>query len=316
MAVSSQVLSYYSFEQVDITRFRIRPEINRQKVEAEFSRAVYPYITWTDGTELYAGDYAVLIIRSDNPKLCRSGLKVTIGAGLLGAEFEKALSGKKVGDSFSVLWKGETVFVTVESVKNRHKPELSDDMIAALNIPDVKTVAAYQTHLEKKELDEFFFEHSRDAVGYVLKQVQANSSILVTEADWNQTVEWSVNRLAALAAMDGMELRTMTPEDFRGRIPVKSYDELVVLMQREAWESVRMSLLGEYLAKQNGDTINADGYETFLTEAAAPWGRTAEEYRKAYPEAYYLQNEYCDYFRRAVTAYVRKNYFKEEKNEH
>lgn len=310
--MKSKVLKMYPYQQVDITPFRRSPDIDQAALQKEMDRVVYPYITWSDGDTVYAGDVAECSLTSDDPRYQRSSVKITVGVGLLDREAEKLLVGLTVGSKRKVTCRGSEVEVTIQAVKNRHVPSLTDAMVAALGIEGVSTVEQYRTDLLKKALDERFQNESYEVVQYVLKEVAERSEILIDQQDWEQSVAWDLGRLDVIAGFEGMELKTMTAQDFQGRIPVTSYGELVAMLQRDAWNNTRQMLLGRELAKTDGFAVTQEDYEVFLAELAANWNSTVEAYRPAYPFAYYEAIQYRNHYYHAVTNYLRKVIYWEE----
>lgn len=310
--MKSKVLTVFPYQQVDITSFRRSPEVDQTALKKELDRAVYPYITWSDGDTVWAGDVAECSLDSKDPRFQRPSIRITVGLGLLDREAEEKLVGQKVGAKLELVCRGSDVDVTILSVKNRQVPPLSDEMVARLEIEGVDTVEHYRSYLVEKALDERFQNESYEVVQYVLRIVAERSEILIDQKDWEQSVAWDLGRLSVIAGFDGLDLKTMTARDFQGRIPVKSYDELVCMLQRDAWDNTRQMLLGRELAEKDGFAVTQEGYEEFLAEMAASWGSTVEAYRPAYPFAYYEAIKYRSYYHDEVKKYIREKFFWEE----
>lgn len=310
--MKSKVITMFPYREVDFTRFKRSPKIDEAALQKEFDRAVYPYITWSDGDTVYTGDVVVCRLTSTNSRYERPSVKITVGAGLLDREAEKALVGQKAGAELELVCHGSAVKATILSVQNRHVPPLSDEMVAALGIDGVSTAAEYHAYLVKQALDEQFHNESYEVIQYVLDVVRERSEILVDEDDWNQSVAWDLQRLSVIAQFEGLNLKDMTAKDFEGRIPVKSYHELVAALQHDAWSNTRQMLLGRKLAEEDGFTVTREGYETFLANLAASWNSTVEAYRQAYSFDYYEAIQYRNHYYSAVTDYVRKHIYWEE----
>ena len=91
----------------------------------------------------------------------------------------------------------------------------------------------------------------------------------------------------------------MTPEQFAGNIPVKSYAELVAMTQDTCFDSLRCCLLGQHYAQNDGFAVTEAGYAAFLQDYAATWHTTAEEARAAMPKETYTFNQYAAMPRRS-----------------
>lgn len=308
----SKVLSMFPFEQVDITPYRRHVVLNEAKLQKEMDRAVYPYITWVDGDEVAVGDVVICRMESDNPRLQRSEAKITVGAGLLNKEEENKLAGARVGSVQTLSCRDSAVTLTVLGIRKRQVPPLENRMVAALGIDGVTTVEQYRAYLVNQAVDEQFDNDSYEVIEAVLQTVRERSEVLIDEADWQQTVDWDLNRLAVISRLDGMDLKTMTAQDFAGRIPVKSYYELVAMLQRDAWQNTWQMLMGRQLAETDGFSVTQEGYEAFLKESAEAWHYTAEDYRPAYSYEYYAAIQYRVHYYDAVSDYIRKHLYWED----
>lgn len=310
--MKSKVLTMFPYQEVDFTRFKRSPKIDEAALQKELDRVAYPYITWLDGDTIHAGDVVQCSLASDDPRYQRSGAKLTVGAGLLDRAAENALIGRHVGATLELVCRGSRVTATVLGIQNKQVPPVSDEMVAALGMDGVDTVEGYRNYLVRQALDEQFRNESYEVIQYVLGVVRERSQVLIDEADWQQSVAWDLNRLSVIAGFEGLDLKTMTAREFEGRIPVKSYQELVAQLQRDAWENTRQMLFGRKLAETDGFAVDQAGYETFLIDTAASWGSTAEQYRPAYPYAYYEAIQYRNHYYNAVRDYIRENIYWEE----
>lgn len=308
----SKVLSMFPFEQVDITSFKRHVEIDEAKLQKELDRAVYPYITWEQGDQVATGDVVSCRMESDDPRFRRPEAKITVGAGLLNKEEETKLVGARVGAVQTLSCRGSKVTVTVLGIRKRCVPPLEDRMVAALGLDGVTTVEQYRAYLVNQAVDEQFDSDSYDVIEAVMQTVRERSEVLIDEADWQQTVDWDLNRLAVISRLDGMDLKTMTAQDFAGRIPVKSYYELVAMLQRDAWQNTWQMLMGRTLAQTDGFTVSREGYEAFLKESAEAWHYSAEDYRPAYSYEYYRAVQYRVHYYDAVSDYIRKHLYWED----
>lgn len=310
--MGSKVISMFPFEQVDITPFKRRPQIDEAGLQKELDRAVYPYITWEEGDAAAAGDVLTCRMESADSRFQRAEAKITVGAGLLNKEEEQKLEGARVGSVRSLSCRGSAVTLTVLAIRKRCVPPLDDRMVQALGLDGVATVAQYRDYLRNQALDEQFASDSYEVIRAVMEQVARRSEVLIDQADWQQSVDWDLNRLAVISRLDGMDLKTMTARDFEGRIPVKSYYELVAMLQQDAWQNTWQTLMGQKLAETDGFAVSREAYEAFLQETAEAWHFTAEDYRPAYSYEYYQAIQYRVHYYDAVSDYIRKHLYWED----
>lgn len=310
--MQSKVLSMFPFEQVDLTPFRRRPQIDEAKLQKELDRVVYPYITWEEGETAALGDVVTCRMESSNERFRRPEAQITVGVGLLDKQEEQKLVGARVGTVQTLTCRGSEVAVTVLGIRKRCVPPLRDEMVEALHLDGVHTVEQYRQSMMDQALDEQFAHDSYEVIQAVLHEVRARSEVLIDEADWQQCVDWDLNRLTVLSALDGMDLKTMTAAEFEGRIPVKSYYELVAMLQHDAWQNTWQLLMGRKLAETDGFKVSREEYETFLKESAEAWHHTADDYRPAYSYEYYEAIQYRIHYYDAVSDYIRKHLYRED----
>ena len=102
----------------------------------------------------------------------------------------------------------------------------------------------------------------------IKRAVLDESVFVLCKADWKQAVERELDRCRAIARQSGMVLEQMTPEQFAGNIPVKSYAELVAMTQDTCFDSLRCCLLGQHYAQNDGFAVTEAGYAAFLQDYA------------------------------------------------
>lgn len=137
-------------------------------------------------------------------------------------------------------------------------------MIEALGVPGIATVEAYWAYLFSEWKNEDFLKHGYEALEHLITQVVSNSELLIREEDWQAHVDWELGRVQCIAKAEGLILEQMTEKEFAGRIPVKTYDGLVALLQKGAWRGCALGLLGKALAERDGYKVNEDQYQTYL----------------------------------------------------
>lgn len=235
-----------------------------------------------------------------------------MGAGLLDRDEELKLAGTRAGAARTLFCRGSEVTLTVLAIRKRCVPPLDDHMVQALGLEGVATVAQYRDYLRNQALDEQFSRDSYEVIQAVMREVAQRSEVLIDQADWQQAVDWDLNRLAVISRLDGMDLKTMTARDFEGRIPVKSYYELVAMLQQDAWQNTWQMLMGRKLAETDGFAVSREAYETFLKETAEAWHFTAEDYRPAYPYEYYQAIQYRIHYYDSVSDYIRRHLYWED----
>lgn len=336
--MKSYVLDAYPYQDVDISPYQKTFVVDEKKIEKSMSRLLNKHVTWASGGSVAVGDVVCCSLASGLPKFQRDELNLTVGSNLFDKEFEAALLGKKEGDAFSFERDGQDVGVKILSVKNKRIPALRDEFVRELSLEQVDTVEEYRAHLKRQQLEEAFREDSYEVLRYVQRTVLEKSRILLTKEDWQKYVELRLNALRGIARFDGFELEKMTAKEFDGRIPVKSYEELVASIQYDAWDTCRLSLLGRELAagvtqmagaaQSVAETTEISGtaqpvtmegisrdvirgeYEELMKEQADIWKRPVEECRAAHSYELFEINYYTNYYDDKVLEYLKEKLYR------
>ena len=117
-----------------------------------------------------------------------------------------------------------------------------------------------------------------------------------------------LDRCRTLCRQEGMTLEEMTPEQFQGRIPVKSYHELVAMLQYDGWDNLCRYLLGCRYAETDGFHSGEAEYEAFIADYAKTWRVCAENAREANPFENFIFNEYTGHAYTVLKNYIREFY--------
>ena len=141
---------------------------------------------------------------------------------------------------------------------------------------------------------------------HLMKTVLAESEFVLFKEDWAAVVRQKLERSQVLCRQEGLVLEEMTPEQFNGRIPVKSYYEFVAMLQDDAWDTLRMHLLGKEYACTDGFTVDEAGYEEYITDYVKFWHTTDEQAREIDPYDSFVFGEYVNHAYSVLRAYIKQ----------
>ena len=305
--MNSRVINAYNFKDVDISDYKIEFKYDEAKIERELARLANHNAIWTTGKPVAKGDVVVCSMSSEIPKFERDKISFTVGTKLFDKDVENAIINKNIGDIFSVDKNGQEIKVELLEVRNKEIKLVNDEMVCSLGIENVKSVEEYKVYLKEQQFNEFFKDKIYEPLNYIVETVLKNSDILLKQEDWQKYVDYRLAHLNGLAGFEGLELKTMTEQDFQGRIPVKSYDGFLAMLQKDAWKTCYVSLLGRALAEENGYVITDNQYNNFLEEVSSDWKRDVEEYKSFYSFEYYQVNSYGRYYWQQVEKWLREN---------
>ena len=279
----SYVLSAKDPKQVDLSASLAVVLVDAEQVEAELRRIALPYVRWESVAEAAAGDLAVCRMRSELPRFERPKLKLMLGSGMFRREIEEAAVGMKPGEEKTVTLPEGPVQLTLLEVSRQTVPEPDDGMVRALGLDGIGTVEEYRAHLREKLRLDAAKELSREPLEQLICAVLDGSEFVLYPEDWRRIVRQRLDRSRVLFRQEGIEMERAAPEDFTGRIPVKSYHELVAMEQDDAWRTLCLCLLGMHWAEGDGFRPTEAAYAEELRSYCKTWRATEEEARAVTP---------------------------------
>ena len=306
--MKSRVLQIKDYREVDVKSL-LKPFVpDDAALEAELRRLTNPYIRWEAGTAVSPGDQAVCRLVSDCPRFQKEKVRFVAGSGMFHKELENLSMGMTVGGTREIVLPEGRVSLTLTGVMNRVAPEPGDKMVEQLGLDGVHTVAAYRAYLLEQQKAAAFQEDSYDALNHLMREVIGGSEFVLDREDWAETINRELDRCRTLCRQEGMTLEEMTPEQFQGRIPVKSYHELVAMLQYDGWDNLCRYLLGCRYAETDGFHSGEAEYEAFIADYAKTWRVCAENAREANPFESFIFNEYAGHAYTVLKNYIREFY--------
>ena len=306
--MKSRVLQIKDYREVDVKSL-LKPFVpDDAALEAELRRLTNPYIRWEAGTAVSPGDQAVCRLVSDCPRFQKEKVRFVAGSGMFHKELENLSMGMTVGGTREIVLPEGRVSLTLTGVMNRVAPEPGDKMVEKLGLDGVHTVAAYRAYLLEQQKAAAFQEDSYDALNHLMREVIGGSEFVLDREDWAETINRELDRCRTLCRQEGMVLEEMTPEQFQGRIPVKSYHELVAMLQYDGWDNLCRYLLGRRYAETDSFHSGEAEYEAFIADYAKTWRVSEESAREANPFENFIFNEYTGHAYTVLKNYIREFY--------
>ena len=306
--MKSRVLQIKDYREVDVKSL-LKPFVpDDAALEAELRRLTNPYIRWEAGTAVSPGDQAVCRLVSDCPRFQKEKVRFVAGSGMFHKELENLSMGMTVGGTREIVLPEGRVSLTLTGVMNRVAPEPGDKMVEKLGLDGVHTVAAYRAYLLEQQKAAAFQEDSYDALNHLMREVIGGSEFVLDREDWAETINRELDRCRTLCRQEGMVLEEMTPEQFQGRIPVKSYHELVAMLQYDGWDNLCRYLLGRRYAETDSFHSGEAEYEAFIADYAKTWRVCEENAREANPFENFIFNEYTGHAYTVLKNYIREFY--------
>ena len=212
-------------------------------------------------------------LASDCPRFQREKVRFVAGSGIFHKELEDMSIGMEAGETRETVLPEGKVSLTLTGVMNRVVPEPGDEMVEKLGLDGVHTVAEYRAYLLEQQKAAAFQEDSYDALNHLMREVISGSEFVLDREDWAEAINRELDRCRTLCHQEGMVLEKMTPEQFQGRIPVKSYHELVAMLQYEGWDKLCRYLLGCRYAYKREDLFYEIRRKTYSLHPAGAGSR-------------------------------------------
>ena len=306
--MKSKVLRAKDYREVDVKPLLTPFAPDEAALEAELRRLVNPYIRWEAGETVSAGDQVVCRLVSDCPRFQKEKVRFVAGSGMFHKELENLSVGMSVDGTREIVLPEGRVALTLMGVMNRVVPEPGDEMVEKLGLDGVHTVEEYRAYLLEQQKTAAFREDSCEAVKYLLREVISGSEFVLDREDWAETINRELDRCRTLCRQEGMVLEEMAPEQFNGRIPVRSYHELVAMLQYDGWDKLCRYLLGCRYAESDGFQAGEAEYGEFIADYVRSWHVSEENAREANPYDSFLFNEYAGHAYTVLREYTRKFY--------
>lgn len=311
--MKSKVLSFAEYDQVDISMYKQIFTLDEKAYKKEMDFIKNKNSTWEEAGEVTDGALIVCDMESADPFFSRENMKIMVGQGFFHKKLEAMCVGLKKGTAGVLDVDGEKVTVTVRSIQQKKIPVITDEMIEALGIEGVSNVEQYEARLIREQKKKIAKNEGYEAVQYVIDKVFEASMFDLKKADWKEMTDHEIKRLKAISREQGLNLETMTPEDFKGKMPFSSYHELFASVQNDSWDRLCGYLLGREYAEKDGVGYTMEQYRDDMEEYVKFWHETKENAEKINTYEYSEIMFYVNYYYSKVKEYVTENFFKEEK---
>lgn len=311
--MKSKVLSFAEYDQVDISMYKQIFKLDEKAYKKEIDFIKNKNSTWEEAGEVTDGALIVCDMESANPFFNRENVKIMVGQGFFHKKLETMCIGLKKGTAGELDVDGEKVTVTVRSIQQKKIPVITDGMIETLGIEGVSNVEQYKDCLIREQKKKIAKNEGYEAVQYVIDKVFEASTFDLKKVDWKEMTDHEIKRLKTISKEQGLNLETMTPEEFEGKMPFSSYYELFASVQNDSWDRLCGYLLGREYAEKSGVGYTMEQYRDDIDEYVKFWHETKENAEKINTYEYSEILFYVNYYYNKVKEYVTENFFKEEK---
>lgn len=176
-------------DSIAIPEEMLKISVDEKEIDSGIDCLSLRYATESEATDVEKDDIVYCRADSESYPDKRTVILFT-GTPIPGAEKAACdVLGKKLNDSFDTTLCGRKATLTVEKIIRRTKSEISDTLIASLNIDGVTSVDDYREYLRNKKLSTLKTENIKYITAYLLDQM-----VLSCEYDYDEsTLEEYVN---------------------------------------------------------------------------------------------------------------------------
>lgn len=178
-----KVSELYDMNQLSIPEDMLKISIDNEEVENGINRLKKIFAEESDAEIVTKGDLAICEAKG-NEDLEDRKILIYSGLGLPGAEdAEKAVIGKKVGDEINTDLNGRAVKLLINEIKHYEEAELSDKLVALLNLENVNNLDEYREYLVHKAYEVEIKDKNKDINRYILDKMIDNSRFEFNDAE-------------------------------------------------------------------------------------------------------------------------------------
>jgi len=210
-----------------------------------------------------------------------------LGSGQFIPGFEDQLVGAKAGEDKEVnvtfpteytpelAGKAATFKVKVHEVKEKKVPELNEDLIKDLNLPNVKTLDDLKAHEKAKLQNQKENDVKREYYEALVKQIRDGAKIDLAKEIIDGEVEAMEENMRKQIEQQGLTL------DKYFQITGQTMEQVHETMRKEAEDNVRSVLVLEKIAEVEKISVEDDEIEFELAKIADQYKMPIDEVKKA-----------------------------------
>lgn len=289
----------YDFREVELPEALFALTWDPETVEAEVQAVRERFLTIVPVDTAQKGDFATFKLPAQGEQKEKM-VQVNIGKHFYDAAFEDSLVGLSVGAEVTMPAREGSHTGVLVSLKGRKLAELSDELIARMNLEGVHTIADYREMHKQKLIAQDKRKKCNGLYMVVSKKVRENSvfgdlSTLVAE----KLAEYE-SQLRSMAEAYGMSY-----EELRDKNVPPQYDtpeKKEAFWQEKAEITVKDTLIAKAYASEQGKKFTRADYEKKCQEYLN-MGVTQEQLDAQFSFEGFLESAPLEYYQEQILAY-------------
>ena len=280
---------------VDISQFCIPLTVNEALYEKDLLNFRRRFATTEEVGEVAALDMVTLTCDSENKRFCKEHITIRIGMGLFSKELETALIGWRVGQMGTVTAKGQSVCVTVESIRREILPEVDDALAERCGIAGIQTAQDIHKYCKGKQFASELEGPADEANAYLSRTVLETSEFDLDAQELAFSQEKMVKELFNNPMFKDGGFENMPVETFRELFGCEK-EELIASMRVSGDLVLKSALLGQEMLEQAGKLYTMADYDAYICRHVGVEGKDEAQVRQEKPLVGYVMDMYADHF--------------------
>ena len=270
--INSKVTKMADYRTVDLSQFAVPLDVDEKAAEEQLIKYITRYSETAKCDSIEKRDLVELSCRSEAPRYNKEDLKIRVGLGLMGRDFENQLIGLKKGETRSLVVSDKKVEVSIREITREILPKVDDDFAKRCGIPGVSTAADLENYCLIPLLDEELDEPADNASAYLGGHVFDASEFVLDENEISMEYDETVKQLADRVPGDKVK-------EFAGQISIST---------------VKAAAYGQKLLEDSGRLLTGADYKEHIEKRAVARECSTEDMKKEEPAVLYAIHEYSD----------------------
>lgn len=310
----SKVIKVFDYKKVSLNEVVKGFQLSKEDLEEELLKIQKQYASIKDVDTIKKDDFVILNCSSNNPKFNKSNINVKIGLGLFNKELESKLIGSNLHECKEFIIQNDQVRVTIESIKRKELPELTDQNISSFHIDGIRTIKQLKEKIYTERCNEYVEEMSESIALYIGEKVVSRSQFELDEKEIEMQKQVGIKMAKDMIASSGYDPNTIDEKSML-EISGRTKNEHFKFVSDIFVSSFKSALIGFKQMKDDNYQLPENGYEQAIALYLEGIGGTREEAQKELTYEKYLLQQAGEYNFNQIESYVKK-YLKELILEH
>lgn len=245
------------------------------------------------------GDFAVFRLPAQGEQKEKT-VQVNVGKHFYDAAFEDSLAGLEIGAEVTMPTREGNRKGVLVSLKRRKLPEISDELIARMELEGANTVDAYREMVKQKMLAREKQKKCNALRTVVLKAVCKHSAFGSLDTLVEEKLADYDTQLREIAQQNGM-----TYEELKNMNTPAQYDtpeKKAAYWKERAEGDVKIDLISRAYTEAEGKVFSHEDYEAECRELLS-MGRTQEQLDRLFSYETFLKSAPKEYYCKGILAY-------------